>query len=138
MRPALLAFSLATATATATAPLAAAAAPTSAEVAAHPLCIDSSAIAGQDPDGDSAIIFRMIGGKRWRNDLGGACPGLSQIGGFKFLATEQQGTRLCRGDLVSPVDQTDFRRLGLAASPRCPLGEFTELPPLPRKAKHQR
>ena len=98
-------------------------------------CIDATQIAGRESDGSSAITFRMNDGTRWRNDLGGPCPGLSQVGSFKVLTIEQNGSYLCRGDLIGAVDQTDFGSAALTHGPRCPLRDFTRLPPEPRRAK---
>ena len=97
-----------------------------------PSCIDSSQIQGSEGESDRTILFHMQGGKTWRNTLRGACPGLADIPRWRSLATEQQGTQLCRGDSIRAFDPQGVRSTGLMSYPRCPLGEFSEVPPQPK------
>ncbi len=91
-------------------------------------CIDGDQIQGREGESDRTILFRMSGGVTYRNTLRGACPGLAEVGGFRFLATEQQGTRLCQGDFVRAVDPVGARATGIRSYAACPLGDFTMVP----------
>ncbi len=110
--------------------------PLAAHAAAPPAsarCIDSSRVSGREPEGDRAIIFTLSNGQRWRSELGTSCPGLAHVGRFRTLVTHQWSSQLCRGDQVSAVDQLDLEQGRIETAPRCPLGDFTPLPPLPRR-----
>lgn len=122
-------------------PLLLLAGPALAQTAAKPApkpvsCIDSDQIEGREGESDRTILFRMSGGITYRNTLRGACPGLAEVGGFRFLATEQQGTRLCNGDLIRAVDPVGARATGIRSYAACPLGDFTEVPG-PAKRAHR-
>ena len=80
---------------------------------------------------ERTIDFELIGGKTYRNTLGGRCPGLRDAArGFGGLAFDIHGSQLCRGDLVRALDPNSA--LGIGGEYRtaipCPLGEFVLLP----------
>ncbi len=99
-------------------------------------CIDGDQIQGREGESDRTILFRMSGGVIYRNTPRGAFPGLAEVGGFRFLTTEQQGTRLCRGDFVRAVDPVGARATGIRSYAACPLDDFT-LPPAEAKRTHR-
>lgn len=91
-------------------------------------CISLSNILSRTADGDSAIVFRMLGNRAYRNVLNGRCPGLDRIKNFNALALEPTGSQLCRGDVIRPFDPQLTPSLGLNSAPRCRLGTFVAIP----------
>jgi len=86
---------------------------------------------------ERTIEFEMVGGKTYRNQLGGRCPGLRNAArGFGGLAFDVYGSQLCRGDLVRALDPNSALGIGgeyRSAIP-CPLGNFVLMPEAPNEA----
>ena len=62
---------------------------------------------------ERTIEFEMVGGKTYRNQLGGRCPGLRNAArGFGGLAFDVYGSQLCRGDLVRALDPNSALGIG--------------------------
>lgn len=80
-------------------------------------CVAQDQLRGSEIIGDNTILYRQSRRRIWRNDLAGGCPGLR---GDPILVTEPFGTRLCKGDLFTPVD-----RLSGFTSGKCRFGAFT-------------
>ena len=103
-----------------------------AEAAGAVECIDLSRVASRHATGPDSLYFEMLGGKAWRNQLGGRCPGLEHSENFGALAFEPSGNSLCRGDKVRAVDPA---RGGYGSSVPCLLGRFV---PAPKEARDRR
>src|SRR5262245_36762833 len=64
-------------------------------------CIDYSAVTTSRAEDERTIVFELIGGRTYRNRLGGRCPGLHDASrNFGTLAYDLYGSQLCRGDRV--------------------------------------
>ena len=89
-------------------------------------CINTDQVVSRRPLGDKAILFEMLGGKRYRNDLPAACPSLSRAD-METLVFEVHGSQYCRNDSFRVVDPMAMRSVGIKAFPICRLGEFTPI-----------
>lgn len=85
-------------------------------------CLDVSAIRSRRAESGSSVLFAMLDGKTYRNNLGGRCPGLSRANNARTLAVESEGGRICRGDRITVVDH---RGPGVP----CVLGTFELVEP---------
>jgi hypothetical protein len=87
-------------------------------------CIDLADVTNRHAEDSRTIRFDLIGGRAYRNRLGGDCPGLrAAADGFGSLVFDVHGGRLCRGDLVR-VTEPGGARANLRAAIPCPLGDF--------------
>ena len=90
-------------------------------------CINLDEVVSRHAAGPDAILFEMIGGKSYRNDLIGSCPGLARSTPLDVIAVETTGTRLCRNDSVRVYDPVEAKAVGAEAFARCRLGAFTRV-----------
>ena len=98
--------------------------PASAGPSAARSCIDLADVTNRHAEDSRTIRFDLIGGRTYRNRLGGDCPGLQAAAdGFGALVFDVHGGRLCRGDLVR-VTEPGGARANLRTSIPCPLGDF--------------
>jgi hypothetical protein len=88
-------------------------------------CIDLSQVAARRPLPPSSILFEMVGGRSYRNDVQGSCPGIARATGNELVQTESQNTRLCRDDSVRVYDPVEAQATGARSFARCRLGGFT-------------
>ncbi len=79
----------------------------------HNVCLSPSDISNTVILDDSTILFRMKGGKTWKNDLDGPCFGLKIQGGFSY---EVRGGLICSNQQTIKV---------LRSMSYCMLGPFT-------------
>lgn len=88
-------------------------------------CLNLDQIVSRRPSGEGSILFEMTGGRAYRNDLPGRCPGLKRAGPSHIVEVEATGGQLCRGDRVRVYDPIEARNIGRGAFPQCRLGPFT-------------
>jgi hypothetical protein len=77
------------------------------------VCLRPSDISNTTIIDDSTILFRMKGGKIWKNELEGKCFGLKIEGGFSY---EVRGDAICGNQQPIKV---------LRSMTHCMLGAFT-------------
>ena len=81
-------------------------------------CVQNREILDTDAITDSVVLFRMRGGKTYRNDLPQSCPRLSSPGtAFSHRSTMDQ---LCSGEIIQVFDPVSRFCYG-----SCTLGKFT-------------
>jgi hypothetical protein len=99
---------------------------TAAPAGAAVSCIDLNQVVGRRPEPPRFLVFEMIGGKTYRNEVQGSCPSLQRAMGTETLQFEPfAGGRLCRDDGVRVYDPVEARAGGPQSFPRCRLGSFT-------------
>jgi hypothetical protein len=91
-------------------------------------CIDPHQIIARHPAPPRSVVFEMLGGTRYRNDLIGACPGVERATNASIVQIEAGGTRLCSNDSIRVYDPVEARGVGARAFARCRLGIFTPVP----------
>lgn len=79
-------------------------------------CVSTMGLDGPQIVGDRTLIYRS-GGRIYRNDIAGGCPGLAPMA---TVIVEVHGSQLCRNDRFQAL-QTGSRIPG----PYCRLGAFT-------------
>ena len=82
-------------------------------------CVRISAIDDIKIVNDDTLIFRMRGGKYYRNDLPHRCPGLRRSDTLMYRASTGL---LCNVDLITVLDDWGF---GFSPGVSCGLGMFT-------------
>ncbi len=102
--------------------------PPSASPLAQVNCIDLARVSGRRVLPPSAVLFEMVGGISYRNDLQGTCPSAARGDGTAIVQTESQSPRLCRDDHVRIYDPVEARATGATSFPPCRLGSFTAVP----------
>jgi hypothetical protein len=91
-------------------------------------CINQSQIAGRHPSGPHSIVFEMVGGPNYRNDLPDRCPNLEHADqAVSIVIADSDGSRLCRNDAVKIIEPGEARATGTGAFAKCRLGEFTPI-----------
>ena len=90
-------------------------------------CIDPARIVSRHAEPPGAILFEMAGGRRYRNDLQGSCPGVERANGSEIVELEVDGTRLCANDHVRVYDPVEAKGVGSRAFALCRLGAFTPI-----------
>lgn len=93
-------------------------------------CIPLEQVVGRRVAAPNGVLFEMLGGMTYRNQLQGQCPGLSRIGvtATISIASGGEGGRLCAGDRIRVADPVEARATGLASYPTCILGKFMTEP----------
>jgi hypothetical protein len=91
-------------------------------------CIDPHEIVARHPVPPRSMVFEMLGGADYRNDLIGACPGIARATSASIVQIEPRGTRLCANDSIRVYDPVEARGVGARAFARCRLGVFTPVP----------
>jgi uncharacterized protein DUF6491 len=81
-------------------------------------CLPLTQVRDSDPIDDTAILFKMRGGKMYLNELNGKCSGLKRNDRFSFKTTQNQ---ICTGDIITVADP-----VGLPVG-SCGLGTFEAL-----------
>lgn len=91
-------------------------------------CVSITQIDDTDRVTDDVILFRMKGGRVYRNDLPIACPRLSRSG--SAISYRVPTGSLCSGQIINVFDPSSGLGYG-----SCNLGRFTpyELPPKPKR-----
>ena len=84
-------------------------------------CVNARAIRSTDVLNDGAIVFRMIGGDFFVNQLSQRCRGLSRDRRFTW---ELRGRRLCRDDRIRILMEAGGTMI---EGRSCKLGEFRRL-----------
>jgi hypothetical protein len=102
--------------------------PPLADTGAQVNCIDLSRVAGRHVLPPSAVVFDMVGGVSYRNDLQGTCPSAARADPSAIIQTASDSTRLCRDDRVRIYDPVETRVTGARSAPLCRLGVFTAVP----------
>ena len=96
--------------------------------AGRPLqCINLDQVVSRRPAGPQSLMFELVGGRTYRNDLPGRCPGLERAGEAEIVQVEVTGSTLCRNDRVRIYDPVEARNIGAASFPHCRLGAFTPI-----------
>jgi hypothetical protein len=103
------------------------AAATAAPVGAPVSCITLDQVISRRPAGAQAVEFELTGGRRYRNEIVGACPGLERAGSADIVHVEATGSQLCRDDRVRIYDPVEARNTGAQSFPHCRLGMFTPI-----------
>jgi hypothetical protein len=104
------------------------AAPPLAEAGAQVNCIDLPRVSGRHVLPPSSVVFDMVGGLSYRNDLQGNCPSAARADPSAIIQTESQSSRLCRDDRVRIYDPVEMQATGPRATSECRLGAFTAIP----------
>ena len=91
-------------------------------------CIDLTRVSGRHVLPPSAVVFDLVGGVSYRNDLQGSCPSAARADASAIIQTESQSPRLCRDDRIRIYDPVEARATGASAFPVCRLGSFTAVP----------
>ena len=86
-------------------------------------CVTARAISSTDVIGDSAIVFHMISGEFFVNQLPRTCRGLSRDGRFTL---DLYGRRVCRDDRIRILKEMGG---SLIEGRSCKLGDFRQLTP---------
>jgi len=89
-------------------------------------CIDLGRVTARRIE-RGALVYELVGGITYRNDLGGTCPSLQRGTGSEVVQTESQGPQLCRDDRVRIYDAAEARGVGATAFPQCRVGNFVPL-----------
>jgi hypothetical protein len=90
-------------------------------------CINLDEVVSRQAAGPQAILFRMTGGRSYRNDLAGSCPGLARSSALDVIQVETAGPQLCRDDSVRVYDPVQAKAVGAQAFAKCRLGAFTRV-----------
>jgi hypothetical protein len=86
-------------------------------------CISSTQVDGPQIIDNQTLIYRE-GGRVWRADLVGACPGLDP---YDTVIVELHGSQICRNDQLRPLDPGSH-----IPGPYCRFGQFTPYTRAPR------
>ncbi|WP_404334614.1 hypothetical protein AB2M62_13755 [Sphingomonas sp. MMS12-HWE2-04] len=79
-------------------------------------CISTTSISGPQIIDNKTLIYSS-GGRVWRQDVVGSCPGLSP---FDTIIAELHGSQICRNDRFRAVEPG-----ASIAGPYCRFGAFT-------------
>jgi hypothetical protein len=88
-------------------------------------CIDLTRVIGRRAQPPSSLLFEMVGGATYRNDVGASCPGIERANGTELIQTESQGKQLCRDDSVRVYDAAEAKATGSRSFAKCRLRNFT-------------
>lgn len=86
-------------------------------------CIDLGRVTARRVE-RGALVYELVGGATYRNDLQGTCPSLQRATGNEVIQTENHGPQLCRDDRVRLYDAVEARAVGATAFPQCRVGTF--------------
>lgn len=86
-------------------------------------CIDLGRVTARRVE-RGALVYELVGGVTYRNDLQGTCPSLQRATGNEVIQTENQGPQLCRDDRVRLYDAVEAQAVGATAFPQCRVGNF--------------
>lgn len=91
-------------------------------------CIDLRQVASRHVLSPTSVLFEMVGGVTYRNDLNGNCPSAARAGPSEIIETIGQSTQLCRDDRIRIYDPVEARATGPRSFPTCRVGVFTAVP----------
>ena len=91
-------------------------------------CIDLRQVASRRVLPPTSVLFEMVGGVTYRNDLSGNCPSAARAGPSEIIETVSQSTQLCRDDRIRIYDPVEARATGPRSFPTCRVGVFTAVP----------
>jgi hypothetical protein len=86
-------------------------------------CVSLSRVRSMTPIDDQRLLVEMRGGVTYLNTVGARCSNMDRS--YTYLEYRTSGSQLCRGEILTVVDQSSRMMAG-----SCTLGAFERLEPI--------